>query len=130
MLLERITGRLGSFNRFITTAPSLPAPDFTSSDQTVAFDTLLDVAHSLGAVPTLVMVFLKCTTANQNYSVGDEVIMASDMGASIDRSVTIVMDATNVSIVQGVTIELIDKSTLNSTDITATSWRWVVRAWK
>lgn len=106
-------------------------PDFTSTDQTVTADTVLDVAHSLSAKPRLVQVGLKCTTDNLGYvaSTNDEVIFTDASTFSTDTGVTIFADATNVTIVQAAAIPLVDASSLNTASITVTSWRWVVRAW-
>lgn len=113
---------------------NFPAPDFTSTDQTVAFDTLLTVAHGLGSVPPLWTVMLKCTTADLNYAVGDEVDVDSIPGdptaAATDDGVVTLADATDITIVQGEAIGLHDKTGFNVADITVGSWRWVVRAWR
>lgn len=108
---------------------ALGAPDFTSSEQTVTLDTVLDVAHSLGAVPALFQVVLRCKTAQEGYAVGDEMIMASYTGTAVDRGVTVASDATNVTITTGDQIEFVSQSTKNLALITAASWKWVVRAW-
>ena len=106
-------------------------PDFTSSQQTVAADTQLDVAHGLGAAPSLIRVTLVCTTDDLGYvaSTADAVEWATETSAS-DVGAVVFSDATNVSIVQGVNIVLTDAGSKNNATITLTSWRWVVRAWK
>jgi hypothetical protein len=92
---------------------------------------LLNVAHGLGAIPTLIQVVLRCTTADLNYSQNDEVpIYATHMSASADKGMNVGADSTNVFIVQGVNINLLDKTGFNDASVTTTSWRWVVRAWK
>ena len=112
-------------------AVGLPAPDFESSEQTVTLDTLLNVAHSLGAKPTLVQVVLRCTTIDLNYATGDEISVASfgAIRATTDEGVCIFVDTTNVSIVQGAQIALLSKTSFNGNISVVTSWRWVVRAW-
>ena len=113
-------------------AYALPSPpNFTSSQQTVAADTVLDVAHGLGAKPTLVQVSLLCTTDNIGYvsSTADEVLYFHINDANSDRGATIFWDTTNVTIVQGFLLVLIDASTNNSAAVTMASWRWIVRAW-
>jgi len=106
----------------------LPRPDFTSTDQTVTLDTLLDVAHSLSAVPTLFTVTLKCTTNQHGYVASDEILPPPKAGA--DTGITSQADGTNIVIVQGLSIPVHVQSTLNDANITTTSWRWVVRCWK
>jgi len=107
----------------------LPSPDFTSSDQTITVDSLLNVAHGLGALPTLVRLALKCTTANAGYAIDDEIQMPGLM-EGIDGGLTTFADATNVGVVTATVVTVIDKGTFNSINITTTSWRYVVRAWK
>ena len=109
---------------------ALPVPDFTSSQQTVAADTQLDVAHSLGAAPSLVRVTLVCTTDDLGYVASTaDAIEWSAMSIAGDLGAIVYSDATNVSIVQGVNIQIIDASTKNAANITLPSWRWVIRAW-
>jgi len=108
----------------------LPSPDFISTEQTVAADALLDIAHGLSAIPPLIQVVLRCTTANIGYSVNDElVVFQSQHADAVDTGVSVGSDSTNVFIIQGATINLKDKSTFNDASITVGSWRWVARAW-
>jgi len=134
-LEERLAkGAEGQFLKMNATDPvwSALTPDFESTEQTVALDTQLDVAHSLGAKPTFVQAFMRCTTANLGFGVGDEIFL-SHLGGHLntpDEGVTLFVDTTNVSLVQGLQIRLIDPATLNNALVTPGSWRWVVRAWK
>ena len=109
---------------------NLPNADFVSSEQTVTANTLLDVAHSLSAKPSLFTAILICKTAEHNYSVGDEVLIGSIVEGSPTRGAVMVVDTTNVSIVQGAAISLLNKTTFAVVNITAASWKWVIRAWK
>lgn len=108
----------------------LPAPNFTSSEQTVTADTVLSVAHGLGAKPSLVQVALICKTADLGYSVDDEVLAGGNTSDASDTGITIALDTTNVVIVQASSVPLVNQSTLNRASITVGRWRWVVRAWK
>lgn len=117
-------------DRGVMLSQELLDPDFISSEQTVTADTKLDVVHGLGSVPQRVSVLLKCTTADLGYVVDDVVdfnagvaIQAADGGAVVLR------DATNVSIIQGATIQLLGKTSFNASAITVGSWRWLVEAW-
>lgn len=106
----------------------LAAPDFTSSEQTVTASTLLNVAHSLGAVPTHWSVVLRCKTTQIGYSVGDEVVTHHTVAA--DQGMSFSVDATNMTVVQGSAIAIKDQVTpFNTVAITAASWKWVMRAW-
>lgn len=103
---------------------------FTSSDQTITLAGSLTIAHSLSAAPQLIQVRLKCTTANLNYSVNDEVIFsAMDTNAS-SSGFSIVPDSTNLNVRIGNTAPFIlDKSTGVGNSITTTSWRLIIKAW-
>ena len=107
----------------------LPSPDFTSSEQTVTLDTVLNVAHGLGAIPTLVQVTLRNKTTEHGYVAGDEIIYASTAGANTDSGVDCSFDATNVTLVQGANNYVKQQSSLNGSSITVGNWKWVIRAW-
>lgn len=103
---------------------------FASSEQTVTADTQLDVAHSLGGVPVMVQIILRCKTGELGYSAGDEVSVSSVVNdISGDVGATIFSDATNVSIVQGASFRLHSRATFNEGNVTPANWRWVIRAW-
>lgn len=108
----------------------LPAPDFISAEQTVTFDTQLDVAHGLGAIPTLTFVVLRNKTAELGWSVNDEIDSKMVDHSLIDRGVTLRFDATNVTILQGINVDVHTRTGFNISAITPASWKWVVRAWK
>ena len=128
MVERAITGAVNNPGRHVTET-TIPAPNFASAEQTVTIDTILDVAHGLGAIPTLVMLILRCTTANLGYSQNDEIIIYTTGGEVPDKNIVVFSDATNVTIVQSSAFQLLDFSTLNNATPTTTSWRWVVRAW-
>ena len=107
-------------------------PNFTSTEQTVAFGTTLDVAHGLGVVPVLVQVVLRCKTAEFGYAIGDEVSSNNTDGAltGLNLGLTIVANATNVSVIQGASdVHLLRKDTQVRFAPTVANWKWVVRAW-
>ncbi len=124
--------RVGAdWNEVTRSKQTFEAPDFTSSEQTVTVDSALDVAHGLTTIPTLVQCILRCKTANLNYAVGDEVILGGYwVNSSTDAGVSIRANTTNVSLVTGVSIQLIDVSSFNEATITTTSWKYVIKAWK
>ena len=104
----------------------LAPPDFESSEQTVTFDTTLDVAHGLIIRPTLFAVVLRCLSTEHGWAAGDEIIRGHNEG---DFGETIGADATNVTIDQGQSINVHVQSTHNSVAVTVGNWKWVVRAW-
>ena len=129
--LRRKILEVGNDHAALIDAAKTAAPTFTSSDQTVAIDTRLEIAHSLGAKPSLVQVTLKCTTANANYSVGDEILWGGSRNSVTNNGVNFFFNATNISIIQGDNIDVLDHNTpFAAITITPSSWRWVVRAWK
>ncbi len=116
--------------KWATPSNSLPSPDFTSSEQTVTASTTLNVAHSLGALPTLTTVSLRNKTTEYNYSINDEVFFPWNDISGATNGVTFVQDTTNVTILQGNTIRVQNKTTPTSvSNITVGNWKWIVRAW-
>jgi hypothetical protein len=75
---------------------------FTSSAQTITAGGSLTIAHGLSAAPTVVTAWIKCLTAGGGYSVGDEVFVvvqgASNEASSSNKGVSIVRDATNLTV--------------------------------
>ena len=109
---------------------SFPSPDFTSSEQTVALDTLLSVSHSIGSLPNLWTVMLRCKTAEEGYSIGDEVGMGGDWGDSTSQGAQAAADASAIVITQGHNLVIKDQSSKNDdAALTVGNWRWVIRAW-
>lgn len=114
----------------IAALTAFAAPDFTSSEQTVANDTALSIAHGLGALPTLWTVVLRCTTADAGYAIDDEIpVTTFNNQSNIDAGITASANDTNIQIVTGINHSVINFSTKNSTTLTVTSWRFVARAW-
>lgn len=128
MAERRITGRVNNPGD----RRGLAFPDFTSAEQTVAINTLLTVAHSLGQIPNLTQLVLRCTTGDLGYNANDEAVVNAAQGATVDQGYTLIVDATNFLLEQSAAIIIIARSsTIHDTEaITTTSWRWVIRAWK
>lgn len=103
--------------------------DFISSEQTVAYDTVLDVAHGLGAIPSRVEVVLRNDSDDDGYVADDEITMYGSLSRTTDAGMQVQLDATNVTIIQGVTLTLLSQTTLNAVALDVTKWKWVVRAW-
>ncbi len=100
-----------------------------SSDQTVTANSKLTIAHGLGAKPKFFQTFLKCNTAEANYTAGDEIEFTNMDVAGVSTCSTS-SDATNMYIVHAGALRVNDKNTpFTTVTITTTSWRWVVRAW-
>ncbi len=105
------------------------SPDFSATGETVTNDTLLEVAHGLGAIPSLVKVSLVNVTGELGYSTGDEITGSEFSYGLRDRGISILIDATNISIIQGLGIAVLDKSTFNDASVAVAKWTWTVRVW-
>lgn len=105
---------------------------FTSADQTITSAGALTLAHSLGAAPTLVQVQIKCTTAEQGYSIGDVVIVGLSDTTNANTGASIVIDATNLTIrfgSNGGAFPLLNKTSGGQVAIVNTSWVAIFKAW-
>lgn len=116
-------------------SPTLP-DGFLSAGQTITSGGALTLAHGLGSAPRLVQAYLKCTTTDQGYSVGDEVFVSGGQdayGSTVSVGVSIVPDATNLNIRFGSNgggaFAVLNKSTGTLGAITNGSWDFYVRAW-
>lgn len=123
-------------------APTMQTPIFseayTSSGQTITSAGQLVLAHSLSASPSLIQLRLKCTDAGGDvgYSQNDEVIInpaGNDPGGSTHMGVSVVPDATNITIRYGLAatncIGIMNKSTGAAAAATNTKWSLIVKAW-
>ena len=107
---------------------------FESSQQAITIAGSLTIAHGLPRQPILYKGFLKCTTAEFNYSIGDETpALESDANsAGAASGISVVPDATNLNIRFGnssAVFFVINKTTGVLNAITPTNWRLVMRAW-
>jgi len=125
-----------SSNLYINGAKLLFQEPYVSPDQTITFAGALTLPHSLSAAPTLVQVWLKCTSAEFNYSVGDEVLWGvnNSGGATTGRGVSVVPDGTNLNIRygeggSGKVFTILNKTTGVDADATAASWDAIFKAW-
>ena len=114
---------------FIVRGSRLPAPDFISAEQTMTVNTVLEIAHSLGAVPTLVLVFGRCKIAEIGYSINDEVPMNHALRGTSDGS-NISYDATNITVVQDAAMLFINQTTFAHNNITLANWKLVTKIWR
>lgn len=105
---------------------------FESSQQTITAGGTLTLAHGLAGRPKLVWAVLQCTTANLNYSIGDEVPYGpfNDYDGSNSRGIGLYLaDTSNIGVrFASDAISVINKSTGVLSNITTSSWRLVVRA--
>lgn len=104
---------------------------FASSNQTITAAGALTLAHSLGEMPKLIQVHLKCLTAEHGYSIGDEVPWHTG-DANAGRGCSVVPDATNLNVRFGSnanTFNVINKTTGASAAITNANWAAIFKAW-
>lgn len=106
---------------------------FQSADQTITSAGALTIAHGLVRKPILMFGILKCTTAELNYSLNDEVAIAfGATDGATNIGVSVVPDATNLNIRFGaaaVPFIVNNKTTGVPAFITLANWRLVLRAW-
>lgn len=118
-----ITGqRIGSFSEnagtLVTGTPCIQNP-WAQSGKTVQ-------AHGLGAIPTMVVAYLECLTAEEGYSVGDRIDYSMwEIADSV--GFVIVIDATNVTILSSPNqIHSYNKTTpAGAVILTAAKWKVV-----
>lgn len=122
------------------TAPEWRSPvlpdGYASTGQTITSGGSLTLAHGLGSTPRLIQAYLKCTTADLNYSVGDEAPVSGGQeayGSTVSTGVSIVWDATNLNIRfgsnAGGAFAVLNKTTGTLGVITNGSWQFYIRAW-
>ncbi|HUC63442.1 MAG TPA: hypothetical protein VMF53_15960 [Alphaproteobacteria bacterium] len=108
---------------------------YTSSQQTITAGGSLTLAHGLGAQPKLIVIKLHCLTAENGYSVGDELIVppgfVTDSNGS-GRNCGVVPDATNLNVRFGssttYTFLIGSKSTGVPAGATNTNWAAIFEA--
>lgn len=102
---------------------------FESAEQAVpTVASAVSVAHSLGAVPKLFSVSLRCKTAEHGYAIGDEVDLDMTYASSTTRGGIAFANSTNVGCsVVGSTF-ILNKTTGAGGYITEANWRLVFRA--
>jgi hypothetical protein len=92
------------------------------------------IPHSLGAIPKMVRVVLKCLSTEGGWAVNDEVDIANsyyDTGASIVPNITVGSDATNITVLinQTATKKLRNKTTAAVFTPTDANWQPKAYAW-
>ncbi|TIR24033.1 MAG: hypothetical protein E5X34_13340 [Mesorhizobium sp.] len=103
---------------------------YESAQQTITNAGQLILAHGLGIKPKIVTAVLVCQTAELGYSVGDEAFIAVANMFGTPKGLSCVPDATNLTVRYGSGgLELLNKTTGNSTAITNANWKFVIRAW-
>jgi hypothetical protein len=95
--------------------------------QSAALGATLTFAHGLVKEPEIARVFLRCTTAEFNYSIGDRVFLTETGGydGASQNNVTVLKDATNVVVIKpaaGSGYRIRDKNLRTTAVITVANW--------
>ena len=112
------------FSRNSANAGSAPgAQTYNAANKTFTF------AHGLSDVPLWVSVWVKCTSAELGYSVGNVVYISSGIGTATDY-LSVSADATNVYVSVANAIAVVNRTTPSSISaLAANKWDIYVRAW-
>lgn len=107
---------------------------FISANQVITSAGALTLAHGLGGIPTLMMLYLVNTAAELGYSIGDRAPSHCNAVDAVDSyGAAVIPDATNLVIRYGSNanvFRVLNKTTGTSTTITAASWQCVFQAWR
>ena len=120
-------------NKYLAPDATLAAIGFSarynSGNQTITTAGSLTLAHGLGREPILVVRWLKCLSAQANYSIGDKVLLS--MGDTVDEGISLVPDSTNLNLRfsgNSSCFNILDKTTGLGVGITNSSWALIVEA--
>lgn len=105
-------------------------PIFTkyyTADVTYTLSSGNSLTHGLGEKPKLVLILIRCITADLGYSVGDEILVDS---RATGQGVSATADNTTIyARIGSNALEVTNKSTGNVGTVTTARWVVVVRAW-
>lgn len=108
---------------------------FTSTNIVITAAATTTQTHGLGGIPTLVQARLICTSADDSYSVNDEVpISLNGTDGALNTGAAVVADATTLTIRfgqnPGASFAILDKTGGTASQIDNTKWVFVIRAWR
>ena len=104
--------------------------DFISAEQTITSGGSDVLAHGLPTKPRHVTLWLKCTTAENGYSIGDEVLINPGVDTA-DKGLSVTRDATNITIRYGSdtnALRVLHKTNGTVQPIANANWRLIVEA--
>jgi hypothetical protein len=107
---------------------------FTSSEQVITSGGSLSIPHGLGQKPKIITAYLVCKTAENGYSIGDElvVVVGSDDSYSFGYEYSMIRSATNLEIRFGSNptnlFFMPNKTTGTRTNLTNANWTIVFQA--
>lgn len=105
---------------------------YTTAEISIAAGTASVDAHGLGGLPDRIKTIIRCKTADLGYAVGDEVEAAYAFYNGYEsNNAQVSANATALRTTQGATRWWIAHATTGTvTQITAASWKLVVKAWR
>jgi hypothetical protein len=99
---------------------------YQSPGITITAGLVLPQPHGFASKPTLAVAYLRCITAEQGYSIGNEVQLGVGTAAGQGQ---LALDATNVTVMLQGTPSIANKSTGTPASITLADWQMYLRAW-
>jgi hypothetical protein len=115
------------------TPPSIFTTFYESAELSIGVGDTHTLTHSLGGVPRGIAIWAVCTVDNLGYVAGERVLIGynTDIGGNSSRGIAMKVTATQILIKLGTTAaSFINFSTGGAGDITTSSWRLVVTAWR
>lgn len=100
---------------------------YESAEQSITLGSIATLSHSLGSIPKLFQCELVCKTIDAGWAVGDRLFVNIDQNSS--RGVMPFFNTTQVGFIASNLVTILNKSTFTIDNITAASWRVVLRAW-
>ena len=109
-------------------------PAYESSGQTLTAAGSLSLSHGLSYQPKNIMMYLVCTSADSNYSIGDWVLIGTaDNYSTHNAGLSIVPSSSTLAIRVGSLAQIFDiiNKTTGARDVltSISNWNFVVRAW-
>lgn len=102
---------------------------FQSSNISFALDSNADVAHGLGTTPMWWFAYIQCTSAEDNWSVGDQIPITS-LENTLNSGIIVAANSTNMRYTIGTgTLSYLNRTAHNNASVTPASWVLVIKAW-
>lgn len=105
---------------------------YESAPQVITAGGPLTLAHNFGIAPKIMQVWLKCVTAEEGYSIGDEVLYLGMDDGNTSIGASIVPDASNLNIrygSQAKTFKLVNKADGSHGSLLNVNWNCIFKAW-
>lgn len=129
------TGITSSYSAGVYTVSSSGglSTTFTSSDQTITGGSILTLPHGLSGAPRAIFVYIRCTSADQGYSIGNVLLMHSGSDPFNNAGCTVQVDATNIYVILGALVPNLfyahNRATFLTSSLDSTKWNLFVVAY-